>query len=175
MARPPTRVRPQDLRSMRSPSLTSSQKVPTQRSGRVSRPSSLACSTPPMRACATRRATASDHGPLEGVTFATTPPIVVVVFDQLPLISLLDRDGRIDGTLYPNFAALSRDAAWFRNASAVGDMTNWALPAILTGNYPTGPTSGRARPSREPLYSRRFAIPRSGTRTTDRFVSGDDL
>ena len=79
----------------------------------------------------------SDHGPLEEVTFTATPPVVVVVFDQLPLISLLDRDGQIDGRLYPNFAALSQDTTWFRNASAVSDTTDSALPAILTGNYPT--------------------------------------
>ena len=78
-----------------------------------------------------------DHGSPDAVTFAVTPPVVVVVFDQLPLISLLDRDGQIDGRLYPNFAALSHNATWFRNASAVSDMTDSALPAILTGNYPT--------------------------------------
>ena len=78
----------------------------------------------------------SDHEPLDGVTFISTPPVVVVVFDQLPLISLLDRDGQIDEKLYPNFASLSHDATWFRNASAVSELTETALPAILTGHYP---------------------------------------
>ncbi len=76
------------------------------------------------------------QGPFDGVTFGATPPVVVVVFDQLPLVSLLDRDGRIDRTVYPNFAALASDATWFRNASAVSGLTDTALPAILTGNYP---------------------------------------
>jgi hypothetical protein len=74
--------------------------------------------------------------PLPDVTFETTPPIVMLVFDQLPLPSLLDQDSQIDETLYPHFAELSRDASWFRNASAVGTLTHEALPALLTGNYP---------------------------------------
>ena len=75
--------------------------------------------------------------PIAGVAFHDpAPPVVVVVFDQLPLVSLLDREGGIDPRLYPNFAALADDATWFRNASAVSGWTQAALPAIVTGNYP---------------------------------------
>jgi hypothetical protein len=77
-----------------------------------------------------------NQDPLPDVKFETTPPVVMLVFDQLPLPSLLDRDSQIDETLYPHFAELSRDATWFRNASAVGTLTHDALPALLTGNYP---------------------------------------
>lgn len=80
-------------------------------------------------------ATSDAEQPLE-VTFGATPPIVVVIFDQLPLISLLDADGRIDASLYPHFAELADGSTWFRNASAVAEYTGFALPAILTGNYP---------------------------------------
>jgi hypothetical protein len=66
-----------------------------------------------------------------------TPPVVLVVFDELPLNSLLDADRRIDAGLYPNFAALARDAYWFRNATTVSSGTVWAVPAILSGRYPT--------------------------------------
>ena len=76
------------------------------------------------------------RGAMEGVTFEATPPVVMVVFDQLPLASLLDRDGAIDRTLYPHFAAFADEATWFRNASAVSPSTSFALPAILTGRYP---------------------------------------
>ena len=82
-------------------------------------------------------APAADVDPIDGVAFGATPPIVVVVFDQLPLTSLLDRDGRIDRTVYPNFASLADDATWFSNASAVAALTNFALPAIVTGDYPS--------------------------------------
>ena len=80
--------------------------------------------------------TATDPEPLEDVAFATTPPVAMIVFDQLPLVSLLDRDGQIDEALYPNFASFGRDAAWFRNASALSGMTESAVPTILTGINP---------------------------------------
>ena len=74
--------------------------------------------------------------PLQGVVFDEPPPVVVAVFDQLPLVSLLDREGGIDRTLYPSFAALADESTWFRNASAVSGWTRFALPAIVTGDYP---------------------------------------
>ena len=74
--------------------------------------------------------------PLAGIALDDPPPVVFVVFDQLPLISLLDGEGEIDRGLYPSFAALADESTWFRNASAVAAFTNRALPAILTGNYP---------------------------------------
>ena len=46
------------------------------------------------------------------------------------------RRRRIDPALYPHFAALADGSTWFRNASAVAEYTSFALPAILTGNYP---------------------------------------
>ncbi len=66
-----------------------------------------------------------------------TPPIVFVVFDELPLNSLLDGSGEIDAGRYPNFAALAREAYWFRNATTVASNTSHAVPAILSGRYPT--------------------------------------
>ena len=39
----------------------------------------------------------------------STPPIVLIVFDEFPLHSLLDADGRVDQVRFPNFAALARD------------------------------------------------------------------
>ncbi len=76
-------------------------------------------------------------GALDGVSFASTPPVVVVVFDQFQLAALLDADGNIDRATFPNFAALADDATWFRNASAVANMTIHALPAVVTGKYPS--------------------------------------
>jgi len=63
-------------------------------------------------------------------------PVVMVVFDEFPSLSLLDRSGRIDPVRYPNFAALAGDATWFRNATTVQGNTSLAVPAILTGVYP---------------------------------------
>lgn len=63
-------------------------------------------------------------------------PIVMVVFDQFPTVSLLDEAGQIDGRLFPAIAGLARQSTWYRNATAVSDRTGFALPAMLTGRYP---------------------------------------
>jgi hypothetical protein len=88
-------------------------------------------------------------GPIHDVAFASGPgttngapvdnpvPIVMVVLDELPTASLLDDEGRVDETLFPGFARLAGDATWYRNTSAVSPTTPEAVPAILTGQYPT--------------------------------------
>ena len=63
-------------------------------------------------------------------------PVVVVVFDELPLASLLDKNLELDRHAYPNFAAVADDSTWFRNTVAVTSFTKEAMPALLTGQYP---------------------------------------
>lgn len=62
--------------------------------------------------------------------------VVMVVFDELPLFSLLNKQRLINEHRYPNFARLAATSTWYRNASAMGGTTLNALPAILTGQYP---------------------------------------
>jgi hypothetical protein len=62
--------------------------------------------------------------------------IVMVIFDELPLTSLMGPRGRIDAERYPAFAGLAREARWYRGATAVHDSTALAVPAILDGRYP---------------------------------------
>ena len=69
------------------------------------------------------------------------PPLVVILFDEFPLQSLLDSKGHIDRRVYPNFARLADQSTWYRNATGVSGFTPWALPAMLTGNYPTKVTA----------------------------------
>lgn len=69
---------------------------------------------------------------------AARSPVVMVVLDELPTISLHDARGRIDPLRFPNFAALARDATYYRNATTVADATLEAVPAILTGRRPQG-------------------------------------
>jgi hypothetical protein len=64
------------------------------------------------------------------------PPIVMVFFDEFPLESLLDSSGRVDGKVYPNFAKVASQSTWYRNATGVSGYTPWAMPAMLTGQYP---------------------------------------
>jgi hypothetical protein len=67
----------------------------------------------------------------------STAPVVVLVFDELPIHSLMDRSMGIDRIRYPNFARLADHAWWFRDATTVSDDTlTGALPAIVTGIYP---------------------------------------
>jgi Sulfatase len=74
-----------------------------------------------------------------GGTDAVSDPsrVVMVVFDELPLGSLLDGDGNIDTELFPSFAALARDSTWYRNTTTVAGFTHGAVPAIFTGRYPS--------------------------------------
>ena len=103
----------------------------------------------------------TDRSAIEGVTFETMPPVVVVVFDQLPLASLSTATASSTGRLrYPHFAALADEATWFRNASAVSPTTSRALPAILTGRYPErGRLPTVDDHPRQSLHAVRVALP----------------
>jgi hypothetical protein len=64
------------------------------------------------------------------------PHVVVVVFDELPVTSLLDEGRHIDEVRYPNFAALARESTWHRDTTSVHADTQHAVPAILDGRRP---------------------------------------
>src|SRR5918996_4920887 len=73
------------------------------------------------------------------------PNVVLLIMDELPSDSLLDRRGRVDPVRYPNFAALAGDATWFRNGYSIYDSTSKAVPLILHGKWPSyGSTPDRA-------------------------------
>lgn len=80
-------------------------------------------------------------------------PLVVLVLDELPLASLVDEEGALDATLYPNLAALAADSHWFRNTTTVAPATWHAVPAILTGRYPQAGTSPIAADHPESLFT----------------------
>jgi len=75
-------------------------------------------------------------------------PVVVVMFDELPITSLLARDGRIDRVRYPNFARLAGDSTWYVNATTISDSTERAIPSVLDGRTPLryAPPTVRAHP-----------------------------
>jgi hypothetical protein len=65
------------------------------------------------------------------------PNIVVLLFDELSLIEMLDTKDQINERLFPNFAKLSKESIWFPNAYAMNSQTHLAVPSILTGMIPS--------------------------------------
>ena len=87
----------------------------------------------------------TDRAEAADVTVRTPVPIVLVIFDEFPVTSLLRQDGEINGERYPHFGELARTTTWYPNASTVHESTPNAVPAILTGQMP--------RPGQLPLLS----------------------
>jgi hypothetical protein len=72
----------------------------------------------------------------QAATSSTRAPVVFVVFDEFPLLSLLDERSEIDAERYPNFAALARESTWFARTLALSGDTTKAVPSLLTGRRP---------------------------------------
>jgi hypothetical protein len=66
----------------------------------------------------------------------STTPVVFLLFDELPVISLLDEKGEIDEKRFPNFARLARSSTWFENTTTYSASTTVAVPSLLTGKAP---------------------------------------
>jgi len=66
-----------------------------------------------------------------------SPPIVMVVLDELPLASIVDTEGRLDAEAYPGLARLAEATTWYRNATAVSGTTWYSVPSALSGEMPT--------------------------------------
>jgi len=78
----------------------------------------------------------SGAGPGAARNAGAHPPIVMLVLDEFPLVSLFDATGAIDARRFPNFARLAGESTWYRDATGVSGWTPYALPAMLTGRYP---------------------------------------
>ncbi len=63
-------------------------------------------------------------------------PVVLVIFDEVPVSMLMDGSERIDAARFPSFARLARTSTWYRGNTTVADGTFVAVPAILTGERP---------------------------------------
>jgi len=59
--------------------------------------------------------------------------IVMFQLDEMPIASIVDTDGTINGALFPNFARLAAEGTWYRNALSDSIATTQSVPAILTG------------------------------------------
>ena len=65
-------------------------------------------------------------------------PVIMIVFDGLNGMALLNEQHELDAIRYPGFARLARFSTWYRNATTVHYRTDNAVPAILTGRFPPG-------------------------------------
>jgi Sulfatase len=63
-------------------------------------------------------------------------PMVFLMWDEFPTISLMKANEQIDARRFPNFARLARTANWYRNMTAVSPTTTYSVPAALSGVYP---------------------------------------
>ena len=70
---------------------------------------------------------------LDSSNTAKEIPVVMLVFDEMPLISLLDKNANIDRVRYPNFASFAAESHWFRNAESESGETIIAVPSMLSG------------------------------------------
>lgn len=86
-----------------------------------------------------RTAAADGRG---AVSIGRPAPIVVLVFDEFSLLSLLDETGGIDANRFPGLARLAATSWWFPYATATSNRTHRALPAIATGRYPVAGDKG---------------------------------
>lgn len=63
--------------------------------------------------------------------------VLWIVLDEAPLFPLLTTDGTINADRFPGFAALANTSTWYRNVLATSQTTTDAVPAMLTGKWPT--------------------------------------
>jgi len=63
-------------------------------------------------------------------------PVVLVVFDEFPTTTLMDRRGAIDSRRFPNFGRLASRSTWYPNNTTPADFSPRAVPAIYTGIDP---------------------------------------
>ncbi|MFL6251007.1 MAG: sulfatase, partial [Actinomycetes bacterium] len=70
---------------------------------------------------------------------------MVFALDELPLASLLDTQGHIDASNFPNLAWLAERSTWYRNATGTTQWTRDAFPSMLTGRWPSQPLAAHYR------------------------------
>jgi hypothetical protein len=83
---------------------------------------------------ATARLIWDEPGVTEGSTQVADPAdIIMIQLDEMPMASIMEVDGTINETLFPNFARLAEEGTWYRNALSDSIATTQSVPAILTG------------------------------------------
>lgn len=63
--------------------------------------------------------------------------VLWLVLDEAPLYALLTTAGEMNVERFPGFALLAESSTWFRNTLGTAQRTTEAVPALLTGVWPT--------------------------------------
>ncbi|HEY4491331.1 MAG TPA: hypothetical protein VI958_04990, partial [Acidobacteriota bacterium] len=111
----------------------------------------------------------------QGPIIKSGTPVVLLIFDELAVTSLLDESGKIDAVCYPNFARLASHSTWFPNATTASDSTSRSVMAIQKGIYPTKKDS-RSAPSLFTILVQSYELKviESVTNNCPTQISGDD-
>ncbi len=75
-----------------------------------------------------------DHSP--SVSIERPIPVVMVVFDEVSGTTLMNGDLQVDARNFPQFGRLAEMSTWYRQASTVHNRTDFAIPALLSGQFP---------------------------------------
>lgn len=67
-----------------------------------------------------------------------TPNIIFFIFDELPLSTILNKNGIIDEAKFPNIYRFWQTATWFVGAETVAPGSDVAVPAILASSIGSG-------------------------------------
>lgn len=76
------------------------------------------------------------HRISDSIKVESDTPIIFIIFDEFPVVSLMDEKHEIDSVRYPNFRKLADESYWFRNYTTNSRSTSVAIPLALTGKYP---------------------------------------
>jgi hypothetical protein len=76
-------------------------------------------------------------GPETGAAIARDEtPIVMVIFDEFSLGTMVKPDGSLNSSLFPGFAGLASTATWYPEAKSLAPWTNLSVPSIDSGKLP---------------------------------------
>ena len=67
------------------------------------------------------------------VSIGNPAPVVMMVYDEFPVGSLMTPGHDVNANRFPHFAELQRKANWYRNTVTDASYTAIAVPSILTG------------------------------------------
>lgn len=98
------------------------------------------------------------------LTFGDTPgtiikgpvartPVAIVIFDEMPLATIMQGTGQLAAEAFPSFARLADAGVWYRNAVTNSGETRFAVPSIMTGIHPDAQRLPTATDHPDSLFS----------------------